>query len=232
MTSGAAGARPPRDARADLERVARDGVTWPSAPPRLAPDGTTTRRSAVLVLFGALDAVPARSPGAPRVPADLDVLLQRRSATMSHHPGQVAFPGGGIDPGDDGPVGAALREAVEETGLEPSGVDVLGTLADVPLPVSDNLVTPVLAWWRTPSRVAAVDHREAVDVFRAPVADLVDPARRGVVVHPVARGRVRTPAFELDGGVVVWGFTALVLAGVLDAAGWSVPWDVSRTVTP
>lgn len=217
-------------ARADLERVVRQGVAWPGDPSR-PPASVPARRSAVLVLFGVLDAVPART-GSPSVPAELDVLLQRRSAALAHHPGQVAFPGGGIDPGDDGPVGAALREAVEETGLDPSGVDVLGTLADVPLPVSDNLVTPVLGWWAVPSRVAAVDHREAVDVFRTPVAHLVDPARRGVVVHPTGRGRVRTPAFELDGGVVVWGFTALVLAGVLDAAGWSVPWDTSRTVTP
>ncbi|MFC0643715.1 NUDIX hydrolase [Cellulomonas phragmiteti] len=218
-------------ARADLTRVARDGVVWPGVPARLPVTGAPARRSAVLVLFGVLDAVPAHE-GARHVPAELDVLLQRRSATLAHHPGQVAFPGGGIDPGDDGPVGAALREAVEETGLDPSGVDVLGTLADVPLPVSDNLVTPVLAWWAVPSRVAAVDHREAVDVFRAPVADLVDPARRGVVVHRAGAGRARTPAFELDDGVVVWGFTALVLAGVLDAAGWAVPWDASRLIVP
>ncbi|MBO3087328.1 NUDIX hydrolase [Cellulomonas dongxiuzhuiae] len=219
------------DARADLVRVAREGVVWPGVPPR-RDDGTPpARRSAVLVLFGVLDAVPAHGDTLP-VPAELDVLLHRRAATLAHHPGQVAFPGGGIDPQDDGPVGAALREAVEETGLDPSGVDVLGTLADVPVPVSDNLVTPVLAWWSVPSPVVAVDHREAVDVFRAPVADLVDPARRGVVVHAAGRGRARTPAFELDGGVVVWGFTALVLAGVLDAAGWSVPWDRSRVVSP
>jgi len=217
-------------ARADLLRVAHDGVDWPGDPGLLARS-SGARRSAVLVLFGVLDDAPARV-GSQHVPADLDVLLHRRAATLAHHPGQVAFPGGGIDPEDDGPVGAALREAVEETGLDPSGVEVLGTLADLPLPVSDNLVTPVLAWWARPSPVVAVDHREAVDVFRAPVADLVDPARRGVVVHPAGRGRVRTPAFELDGGVVVWGFTALVLAGVLDAAGWSVPWDRSRSVVP
>lgn len=219
------------DAHADLVRVARDGIAWPGDPRLRAAGARPTRRSAVLVLFGVLDAVPAHR-GTPAVPAELDVLLQRRSASLTHHPGQVAFPGGGIDPGDDGPVGAALRESVEETGLDPAGVEVLGTLADVPLPVSDNLVTPVLAWWAVPSRVAAVDHREAVDVFRAPVADLVDPARRGVVLHRAGAGRTRTPAFELDEGVVVWGFTALVLAGVLDAAGWSVPWDTSRLVTP
>ncbi|MFS0705089.1 CoA pyrophosphatase [Cellulomonas sp. 179-A 9B4 NHS] len=212
--------------------MVRAGVRWPGDPTGLAMDPARVRRAAVLVLFGVLDAVPAHGRGDGHVPADLDVLLQRRAATLGHHPGQVAFPGGGIDPDDDGPVGAALREAVEETGLDPSGVDVLGELAEIALPVSDNLVTPVVGWWTRPSAVAAVDHREAVDVFRAPVADLLDPARRAVVVHPVRRGRVRTPAFQLDGDVLVWGFTAIVLSGIFDALGWTVPWDDSRTVTP
>ncbi|QCB95313.1 NUDIX hydrolase [Cellulomonas shaoxiangyii] len=208
------------------------GVRWPGDPTGLRLDPARVRRAAVLVLFGVLDSVPAHERNDGHVPADLDVLLQRRATTLGHHPGQVAFPGGGIDADDDGPVGAALREAVEETGLEPGGVEVLGTLGDVPLPVSNNVVTPVVGWWTTPSRVAAVDHREAVDVFRAPVADLLDPARRAVVVHPVPRGRTRTPAFELDGGVLVWGFTAIVLSGIFDALGWTVPWDEGRTVTP
>ena len=219
-------------AREELVRMVRSGVRWPSAMTRLSVDPARARRAAVLVLFGVLDSAPARDGGPGHVPADLDVLLHRRAATLGHHPGQVAFPGGGIDPEDGGPEAAALREAVEETGLDPTGVDVLGTLGELPLPVSDNVVTPVVGWWTRPSRVAAVDHREAVDVFRAPVADLLEPARRGVVVHPVPRGRSRTPAFELDGGVVVWGFTAIVLSGIFDALGWTVPWDQHRTVTP
>lgn len=222
----------PSGPRAELERMVREGVRWPAAMAGLTVDPARARRAAVLVLFGVLDSAPARGTGPGHVPADLDVLLQRRASTLGHHPGQVAFPGGGIDPEDDGPEAAALREAVEETGLDPTGVDVLGTLGELPLPVSDNVVTPVVGWWTRPSRVAAVDHREAVDVFRAPVADLLDPARRGVVVHPVPRGRSRTPAFELDGGVVVWGFTAIVLSGIFDTLGWTVPWDDRRTVTP
>lgn len=223
---------PGTDAHAELVRLVAHGVDWRVDPARALRDPARARRAAVLVLFGVLDSHPAGAGGTGHVPADLDVLLQRRSATLGHHPGQVAFPGGGIDPEDDGPVGAALREAVEETGLDPAGVEPLGTLADVPLPVSDNLVTPVLAWWSRPSAVAAVDHRETVDVFRAPVADLLDPARRGCVEHSTGHGRVRTPAFVLDDGVVVWGFTAIVLHGVLDALGWTVPWDVRRTVVP
>lgn len=212
--------------------MVRTGVRWPGDPTGFDLDPARVRRAAVLVLFGVLDSVPAHEHEHGHVPADLDVLLQRRASTLGHHPGQVAFPGGGIDPEDDGPVGAALREAVEETGLDPDGVDVLGALGEIPLPVSNNVVTPVVGWWTRPSAVAAVDHREAVDVFRAPVADLLDPARRAVVVHPVRRGRTRTPAFELDGGVLVWGFTAIVLSGIFDALGWTRPWDDRRTVTP
>ncbi|MBT0994917.1 CoA pyrophosphatase [Cellulomonas sp. DKR-3] len=222
----------PADARHDLERLVRDGVRWPTDPGRLLRDPSSARRAAVLVLFGVLDHLPARAAGAAHAPAELDVLLQRRAATMAHHAGQVAFPGGGIDPTDAGPREAAVREAVEETGLDPAGVEVLGTLADVPLPVSDNLVTPVVAWWARPSHVAAVDHAEAVDVFRAPVADLLDPARRGVVEHRGVRGTLRTPAFQLDGDVLVWGFTALVLHGIFDTVGWTVPWDRDRRLTP
>ncbi len=218
------------DARDALVALVARGVRWPADPGRALRDPAAARRAAVLVLFGVLDHLPAHAPGVPRVPADLDVLLQRRSATLGHHPGQVAFPGGGLEPHDAGPGAAALREAVEETGLDPGGVEVLGTLADVPLPVSDNLVTPVIAWWATPSRVAAVDHREAVEVFRTPVAELLDPARRGVLEHAGVRGRLRTPAFVVGADVLVWGFTAVVLDGVLDALGWTVPWDRTRTL--
>jgi hypothetical protein len=106
-------------------------------------------------------------------------------------------------------------------------VEVLGELGPLPLPVSDNLVTPVLAWWASPSQVAAVDHLETVEVFRVPVADLLDPANRAVAL----RGPYRTPAFEV-GDVLVWGFTAMVLSGVFDAVGWTQPWDARRVVVP
>jgi 8-oxo-dGTP pyrophosphatase MutT (NUDIX family) len=166
------------------------------------------RPAAVLVLFG-------EGPEGP------DVLLLQRSADMRSHAGQPAFPGGRIDPDDDGPVAAAVREAQEETGLDPSGVEVLATLTDLWVPPSGNLVTPVLAWWREPSEVGAVDPAEVEAVARVPVADLVNPANRLVVRHPSG---LRTPAFRVA-GMLVWGFTAAVLDWLLDAAGWAVPWD-------
>ena len=168
------------------------------------------RRSAVLVLFGE----GAQGP---------DVLLIERSAHMRSHAGQPAFPGGGIDADDNGPEGAALREAQEETGLDPNGVDVLRVLPQLWLPPSGNAVTPVLAWWRHPSDVAP-DDREVAAVARVPIEALTDPANRLQIRHPSG---MAGPAFEVA-DMLVWGFTAGVLDRLLALAGWERPWDRSR----
>jgi 8-oxo-dGTP pyrophosphatase MutT (NUDIX family) len=171
------------------------------------------RPAAVLVLFG-------DGPHGP------DVLLIQRSAHLRNHPGQPAFPGGGVDPDDDGPVAAALREAEEETGLDPRGVEVLATLPELWLPPSGNVVTPVLAWWREPSDVHAADEREVASVARVPLADLVDPANRVRVRHP--SGWVG-PGFAVA-DMLVWGFTAGILDRLLALGGWELPWDGTRIV--
>lgn len=220
-------------ARDQLAALAVDGGAWPS-PWRLAIGSLDERArpAAVLLLFGALDAVPSEHR-ARTVPRDLDVLLLARAATLGHHPGQVAFPGGRIDPGDDGPVDAALREAVEETGLDRSGVDVLGTLGELPVPVSNHVVTPVLGWWSHPTPVRAVDAAESAHVFRVPVADLLDPARRRTVTVRRDRRVHKSPGFlvEADGREhLVWGFTGGILDALFDRLGWTEPWDRTRTL--
>lgn len=214
----------PGAVREQLRALAGRGVTWVGWP----PTPSSARPSAVLVLFGALDRRPA-GHHSPAVPADLDVLLVGRSPRLAHHPGQVAFPGGRLDPTDDGPVAGALREAVEETGLNASGVEVLGTLGDLGLAVSNHVVTPVLAWWAEPSHVRVVDEGESSHVFRAPVADLLDPVNRRTVVVEGRGTRRRGPGFVV-GEHVVWGFTAYVLDRLFDELGWTEPWDRDRTV--
>lgn len=188
----------------------------------------TGRQAAVLVLFGVLDGHLAEHTGGG-VPADLDVLLLGRAATLSQHPGQVSFPGGRIDPGDAGPEQAAIREAVEETGLDPAGVQVLGCLEPMPVPASNHVVTPVLAWWAQQSPVAVVDVGESAAVFRAPVRDLLSPAHRRTVTVRHGGVTYRTPGFVLDEHLI-WGFTAKVLSQLFDELGWTEPWDTTLTV--
>ena len=221
--------------RADLAALCERGLDWKTATTRALPDPRAARQAAVLVLFGVLDTVPARSPsagpGPGGFPRDLDVLLLRRAATLGSHPGQIAFPGGRLEEGDSGPIAAALREAVEETGLDPDGLDPLGTLPALAVPLSNHLVTPVPAWWTRPSQVAAVDHAETVEVFRIPVADLLDPANRANTEHVIGGTAHRAPAFSV-GGRLVWGFTAIVLSRMFDELGWAEPWDHDRLVRP
>lgn len=191
-------------------------------------DRAAARQAAVLMLFGALDDVPATSTK-PLVQADLDVLLIERAHTLNHHPGQVAFPGGGVDQGDSSIMAAALREAEEETGLDPTGVEILGVLPEVSLPVSNFLVTPVVGWWARQTPVAVVDFGESAQVFRMPVRDLLDPDNRFTAVLKRGRFPYRGPAFVVS-GVVVWGFTAGILDYVFHELGWSVPWDEQREI--
>ena len=209
-----------RGARAELLAAAERASEWTPRFPMSADDAWP---ASVLILFGRLDGIPARADD-ETVSTDLDVLLQRRAATLSSHPGQVSFPGGGYEEQDTDAIATALREAQEETGLDPHGVEVLAALPEIPLAVSNFLVTPVLAWWREPSRVAAVDHAETVEVFRLPVAQLVDPANRFTAVLRRDGHTYTGPAFDVD-GTIVWGFTAGILDALFDAAGWAQPWD-------
>jgi len=179
---------------------------------RLPTPADGGRDSAVLVLLGeTVDDGP-------------DVLMLQRAATLRSHAGQPAFPGGVTEPGDIDSVDTALREATEEVGLDRRSVEVVATLPQLWIPVSNFLVTPVLAWWREPHEVRPVDHAEVAKVARLPVAELVDPANRLQVRHP--SGWIG-PAFT-SRGMLVWGFTAGVLSALLEMGGWARPWPRDR----
>ncbi|MEW1740279.1 CoA pyrophosphatase [Nocardia beijingensis] len=177
------------------------------------------RQAAVLVLFGGS---PEPDPDAPGgLPAGAEVLLTQRASTLRQHRGQVAFPGGAADPGDAGPIDTALREACEETGLDRSGVEPFAVHPKLFVPVSRFDVTPVLAYWRTPGAVDVVDQSETERVVRMPLARLLDPANRFLVRSSLG---YQSPAFQVD-GMLVWGLTGGIIAGISKASGWDREWD-------
>ena len=136
------------------------------------------------------------------------VLLTKRTAHLARHAGQVAFPGGRIDPGDPSPEAAALREAQEEVGLDPARAELLGRLPDYVTGTAFR-VTPVLALLPP-----GLDFRPAPDeveaVFQLPLAVLLDPnapQRR----RAEFRGRMRDFWVWPHPEHYVWGATAAIL---------------------
>ena len=173
--------------------------------------GIGARPAAVLILIG-------EGPEGP------EIMFVERAAGLRNHAGQIAFPGGAAEVDDHDLADTALREAAEETGVDRSGIEVLGVLPPAYVEVSGFDVTAVIGWCRDPSPVAVMDTREAASIDIVPVAVLTDPAHRARVRHPSG---YTGPAFEVNGHLI-WGLTAHLLDGVLDLAGWQRPWDRSR----
>lgn len=166
--------------------------------------------SAVLVLFG----------------DQQDVLIIERATNTRSHSGQPAFPGGRVEISDQSAIGAALREANEETGLDPLGVTPFALLPDVWIPVSNYVVSPILGWWHEPSAISARDAEEVASVHRIPIADFINPENRVRIRHPSG---YMGDAFEVN-QLLVWGFTGGLLSTLFELSGWSVPWDRDRVV--
>jgi 8-oxo-dGTP pyrophosphatase MutT (NUDIX family) len=146
-------------------------------------------------------------------PSGAELILTKRSSRLKHHPGQIAFPGGKVDPCDDGPIGAALRESWEEVGLPQDRVTVLGTLPQHET-VTGFLVTPVLGVVSgdfTPVPEAG----EVEEVFTVPLAYVTAPANF-CIERRRWRGEWRRYYAVPYGPYYIWGATARILRGLAD----------------
>lgn len=177
------------------------------------PPTTTAKQAAVLMLFSGTET-------SATLPNDAAVLLTHRSPSMRSHSGQIAFPGGRLDPTDANIVDCALREAWEETGLDRTTVTPLAQLSEVHILASGYPVHPVLGHWHTPMNVGVVSPEEADAVFDVPVYQLIDPANRITVGWNTWSG----PAFRIN-DYIIWGFTGGLLSAALHQAGWEEEWD-------
>jgi 8-oxo-dGTP pyrophosphatase MutT (NUDIX family) len=139
------------------------------------------------------------------------VILTERPKTMRKHPGQISFPGGRIDPGDEGPVEAALREAEEEIALPRRSVEVIGT-ADRYRTVTGFEVIPVLGVV-PPGLPLEPQPGEVAAMFEAPLYYLLD-ARHQIVRTAEWRGRERS-YYEIEWeGRRIWGATAAMIVNL------------------
>lgn len=147
---------------------------------------------------------------------DPGVILTHRPDTMRAHPGQVAFPGGKLDPGEDA-VAAALREAHEELAIHPSHVTIIGA-TDRFLTGSGYDVTPVLGLVPPDLPIVPNPH-EVSSWFEAPLRHILDPANH---VARIGEWRgIERPYIEIDWeGHRIWGITAAILANLAERLAW------------
>jgi 8-oxo-dGTP pyrophosphatase MutT (NUDIX family) len=139
------------------------------------------------------------------------VILTERPKTMRKHPGQISFPGGRIDPGDEGPVAAALREAEEEIGLPRNAVEVIG-IADLYRTVTGFEVTPVVGVV-PPGLPLEPQPGEVAAMFEAPLDYLLEP-RHQIVRTVQWQGRERC-YYEIEWeGRRIWGATAAMIVNL------------------
>ncbi len=145
--------------------------------------------------------------------AGLTVLLTERHADLPDHGGQISFPGGRVEQDDEGALGAALREAEEEVGLDPRAVSVIGAL-ETRGTISNYRVTPIVALTRPFAPLLQVE--EVASVFEVPLGFILDPANHAFLEHG-RDGRSRSTYAIPYGERFIFGFTARILIRLAQA---------------
>jgi 8-oxo-dGTP pyrophosphatase MutT (NUDIX family) len=171
--------------------------------PDFALPGIPLRQASVLVPLFTKD-------GAPHL------LFTRRPLTLRRHAGQISFPGGTREAGDDGPLTTALRETEEELGLRPEQIEPLGELDELPTPTGFR-IHPFVGVLQTPFTLRP-NPEEIDEVIEVPLTALMDPSKQRVETRPVL-GAKRDIYFYDYGPHVIWGATAHIVRNLFAVVG-------------
>ena len=143
-----------------------------------------------------------------RVEDDYCVVLQKRSQEVEHHKGEISFPGGMVDPGDESLLHTALREAHEEMGIVPDDVDVIGRLDDTPT-ITGFMISTFVGVVQSPYNFVP-SSIEVAEVLTVPLSHLREPGACRVETHLEGDSFRTMPVFVHDGHVI-FGATARIL---------------------
>lgn len=144
----------------------------------------------------------------------LFTCLTRRPSTMTHHPGQISFPGGKVEKEDISAEMTALREANEEVGIIPDEVEILGKLSDLYVEVSQFSIHPFIAWAnRKPDFV--VNNNEVEELILFPVSDFVSNELISETEIETVTGRLNVKYYPYN-GEFIWGATAMILSELIE----------------
>jgi 8-oxo-dGTP pyrophosphatase MutT (NUDIX family) len=169
---------------------------------RTVVDNPDARRAAVLVPLIGSQAAP-------------DILFFERTHDVMEHKGEICFPGGSVEPHDDGPVAAALREAHEELAVPPHAVQIIGLLDDVETRVSNFTITPVVGFIEG-QPVLEPDPLEVARIILVPLARLLEPGVEATQVREHEGTRRLMYSYTFDGNRV-WGATGRITRALVDA---------------
>lgn len=148
-----------------------------------------------------------------------DILLTERAAALANYPGVLVFAGGSAETGDHGPVATALREAAEETGIDPTRVHIIGSLPPLALPATRFLVTPIVGWCTRGQLTDTLCREEVAVAVRVPLHEF---ARLSGRVQRSPKAATSNARFIVD-GTAVGQMTSIVIDALLDTGG--VPSD-------
>jgi 8-oxo-dGTP pyrophosphatase MutT (NUDIX family) len=184
------------------------------SPPQWEPEITDENRHVIAAdIIARRQAVGKVTKAAVLIPLvlkedGLSVLLTQRTNHLRDHAGQISFPGGRMDPGDQNPNDTALRESQEEIGLDPKRVEIIGHLPQY-LTVSGYSVTPVVGLVQAQAEYV-LDEFEVADVFEVPLSFLLDPANHQVRLWQSEQGGRRFYSMPYENRFI-WGATAGML---------------------